>query len=163
MPLNETQFTKDLTNKMVLVTRRFNAPVELVWKYWTQKEHLDQWWAPQPFKARTRSMDFREGGTWLYCMEGPSGERHWARADYETIIPGQRFTCMDAFCDENGGLTTYAPRMHWDVTFIPEADGTLVTTQLTFNSEAELGKIMAMGFKEGFTAAHTNLDTLLAK
>jgi hypothetical protein len=35
--------------------------------------------------------------------------------------------------------------------------------EITFDSVKDLKKIIEMGFKEKFTAAHTNLDELLAK
>ena len=71
----ETIYTKDLENKKIKVTREFDAPVEKVWRAWTEKELLDQWWAPRPWKAVTQSMNFSNGGTWLYYMEGPDGSR----------------------------------------------------------------------------------------
>jgi uncharacterized protein YndB with AHSA1/START domain len=159
----ETVYTKDLSNKKIKVVREFDAPVEQVWKAWTESKLLDQWWAPKPWKANTKSMDFREGGRWFYFMEGPDGSRQYCRADYELVTPNKVFMCKDGFCDENGNINSDLPRMHWKVQFSKAGDGTKVNIELTFSSEAELEKIIEMGFKEGFAAAHTNLDELLAK
>lgn len=159
----ETIYTKDAANKKISVVREFDAPVEQVWKAWTESELLDQWWAPKPWKANTQSMDFREGGTWLYYMEGPDGSRHYCRADYETIVANKSYTGLDAFCDENGKINTEFARMHWKVVFNKSVNGTKVEVEITFTSEADMEKIIEMGFKEGFAAAHTNLDELLAK
>jgi hypothetical protein len=38
-----------------------------------------------------------------------------------------------------------------------------VNVEITFATEADMEKIIEMGFEEGFTAAHGNLDELLAK
>src|SRR5687768_8096768 len=95
-------FTIDKENKKIKVEREFDAPVARVWAAWTEQELLDQWWAPKPWKARTKTMDFREGGYWLYAMVGPEGEEHWARADYKSISPLRSFSAADSFCDENG-------------------------------------------------------------
>lgn len=159
----ETIFTKDLDNKKIKVVREFDAPVEQVWKAWTESELLDQWWAPKPWKANTRSMDFREGGSWLYYMEGPDGSRHYCRADYKSVIPNKLFVGDDAFCDENGNPTTELPSMHWEVSFNKSGNATKVEVELTFATEEDLNKIIEMGFKEGFAAAHNNLDELLGK
>src|SRR5688572_16978462 len=97
-------FTVDKENKMINVERDFNAPVDKVWAAWTQKEILDKWWAPKPWKAETKEMDFREGGHWLYAMVGPDGSKHWARADYKSIDAPGSFSVEDAFCDENGKI-----------------------------------------------------------
>ncbi len=162
MATKETIYTKDAANKKIKVVRDFDAPVEHVWRAWTEKELVDQWWAPKPWKANTQSMDFRAGGTWLYYMEGPDGSRHYCRADYETIVPNKSYTGLDAFCDENGKINTEFPRMHWQVQFTSSGSGTRVEVEITFASETDLEKIIEMGFKEGFAAAHTNLDELLA-
>jgi uncharacterized protein YndB with AHSA1/START domain len=160
---NETIITKDTTNKKLLIVREFEAPVDQVWDAWTQSELLDQWWAPKPYKAITKSMDFREGGFWLYYMKGPEGDIHWCRADYSKIIPQKEFEYQDAFCDENGVPNNFAPSMHWNCYFSPSDLGTKVSVEVSFKSEADLEKIVEMGFKEGFTAAHGNLDEVLSK
>ena len=162
MATKETIFSKDLANKKLRVVREFDAPLEQVWKAWTESKLLDQWWAPKPWKAITKSMDFREGGLWLYYMQGPDGERHYCRADYKTIIPNKSFIGVDSFCDENGNPTTEAPSMHWKSVFSISGTGTKVEVEITFGSEADMEKIIEMGFKEGFAAAHVNLDELLA-
>ena len=159
----ETIFTKDLTSKKIRVTREFDAPVEQVWKAWTESELLDQWWAPKPWKANTVSMDFRNGGSWLYYMEGPDGTRHYCRADYKSINTTKSYEGLDAFCDEEGNINTEFPRMNWKVEFSKSNTGTKVDVEITFTSVEDLEKIIEMGFKEGFAAAHTNLDELLAK
>jgi uncharacterized protein YndB with AHSA1/START domain len=158
----ETIFTKDLTNKKIRVTREFEAPVENVWRAWTESKLLDQWWAPKPWKANTMSMDFRNGGTWLYYMEGPEGERHYCRADYKSVVPNKSYEGLDAFCDEKGNINTEFPRMIWKVLFNKADSATKVDVEITFNSVEDLEKIIEMGFQEGFAAAHNNLDELLA-
>lgn len=157
----ETIYTKDLANKKIKVSREFDAPVEKVWRAWTESELLDQWWAPKPWKANTQSMDFRNGGTWFYYMEGPDGSRHYCRADYSAIVPTKSYKGLDAFCDENGNINTEFPRMNWDVEFTRSGTGTKVEVEISFASVEDLEKIIEMGFKEGFAAAHTNLDELL--
>jgi uncharacterized protein YndB with AHSA1/START domain len=158
---HQTNITKDLTNKKLRVVREFDAPIHQVWQAWTESHLLDQWWAPKPWKAQTKTMDFREGGHWLYAMVGPDGAQTWCRADYKTIDPEKGFTVVDAFCDENGKATTDFPSMHWKNEFFQTPAGTRVEVEITFSSEADLEKIIEMGFKEGFTAALTNLDELL--
>jgi uncharacterized protein YndB with AHSA1/START domain len=156
-------FRADKENARVSVTREFAAPVKNVWAAWTQPELLDQWWAPKPWKAETKSMDFTEGGRWLYSMVGPEGERHWSCADYEKISAEKSFTGLDAFCDENGVYDPSFGRTHWSVEFVQEGDHTTVNVALQFASPEDLEKHIGMGFREGFTAALENLDELLAK
>ncbi len=82
---NKTQIAKDLTNHTLVVSRQFNYPVQTVWKAFTQSEFLSQWWAPGPFRAETKEMDFRVGGYWLYAMVDPEGNKHWGKTKYLAI------------------------------------------------------------------------------
>jgi uncharacterized protein YndB with AHSA1/START domain len=163
MITKETIYTKDLANKKLTVVREFDAPVDKVWKAWTDSKLLDQWWAPKPWKANTVSMDLRPGGRWFYYMEGPEGERHYCKVDYKTITPNKEFSGDDAFCDEKGNTTTEFPSMGWKVSFSKSNSGTKVEVEVSFESVADMDKIIETGFKEGFAAAHQNLDELLAK
>lgn len=151
-------FTVDKANNQIKVERSFNAPLDLVWSAWTEAEILDQWWAPKPWRAETKSMDFREGGRWLYAMVGPDGEKHWSSADYIKIIPLQFFSAIDGFCDEEGNPNTTLPRNKWENNFSAQSEETLVNIQLSFDTLEDLEKIIEMGFKEGFTAGLENLD-----
>ena len=78
-------FYVDKENKKISVERTFKAPLEKVWAAFTEKEILDQWWAPKPWRTQTKSLNFTVGGYWLYAMKGPEGETHWCRADYKSI------------------------------------------------------------------------------
>lgn len=162
MITNQTALTKDVANRKIFVTRTFHAPLPDVWRAWTEPALLDQWWAPKPWRAETKSMDFREGGRWLYCMVGPEGDRQWCLNDYLTIVPQKRFIATDAFCDEQCNKNADFASMHWTVDFKSAGNATEVRVEITFARLEDLEKIMEMGFQEGFAAAHGNLDELLA-
>ncbi len=159
----KTIFTRDLPQKKVFVVREFAAPLQEVWKAWTDPEVLDQWWAPKPWKTVTVSMNFTAGGRWLYYMKGPDGEQAYCLAEYKTITPHKSYQAIDAFCDENGVINEDFPRMDWNTRFSKSSAGTKVEIEITYASEADLLKIAELGFEEGFTMAHGNLDRLLEK
>ena len=155
-------FTVNKENNTVNVKREFAADLGLVWDAWTKPEILDQWWAPKPYKTRTKSMDFREGGMWLYEMfnteDGKQHECHWCKNDYHKIEHQKNFSGLDAFCDENGTVNTDMPRTLWTNTFTENAGTTTVNIVAKYESLTDLEKIIEMGFKEGFTMALENLD-----
>jgi uncharacterized protein YndB with AHSA1/START domain len=157
----KTDFSKDLKKREIRVIRSFIAPVDQVWDYWTKGELLDQWWAPKPWKTETKSLNFREGGSWLYAMVGPDSTRHWARADFKTIVHQKSFQGVDCFCDENGVRNHDLPTMNWTTEFRPTETGTQVTVKISFPSVADLEKTIGMGFEAGFTAALGNLELVL--
>jgi uncharacterized protein YndB with AHSA1/START domain len=162
MTKKETVFSKDLANRKLTVVREFDASLELVWKAWTEREILDQWWGPKPYKAITKKMDFKEGGVWLYCMAGPTGDRHWCRVDYKTIEPKKSISTTNVFCDEEGTINPDLPGMDWRKEFRQTDSGTTVRVEITFAKEVDMETIIKMGFQEGFTAGLSNLDHYLS-
>ncbi|MBX7127436.1 MAG: SRPBCC domain-containing protein [Cyclobacteriaceae bacterium] len=152
------EFTVNKEKKAVHVKREFAAGPALVWEAFTKPELLDQWWAPKPYQTRTKRMDFRQGGSWLYCMVAPTGDKHWCRADYQSIDTGKQYTALDAFCDEEGVINSAFPRSLWNNVFKGSGESTIVDITITYQSLADLEKIIALGFREGFTMAMGNLD-----
>src|SRR5690606_39103015 len=163
MTTNEAVFTKDIANKKITVVRAFNAPLQRVWDAWTQSDILDQWWAPKPWKAGTKSMDFREGGQWFYYMEGPDGEMHYCQFNYKESVPQKYYSGSDNFCDENVNPTTDFPNMDWKVEFDGLGERTVVTSSLTFSKPEDMDAIINMGFEEDFKMGLGNLDEYLAQ
>lgn len=159
---HQLQFVKDLPNKKITVIRQFDAPVDQVWKAWTQSDLLEQWWAPKPYRAQTKRMDFKPGGQWLYAMVGPNDEKHWCKVEFTAINAQKSFEVLNMFCDENGNPNQEMPAMQWKNEFSATSDGTKVTITIEFDKREDLEKIIEMGFEEGFTAALGNLDEVLA-
>lgn len=155
-------FTVDQKNNKILVERKFDAPKDLVWAAWTEAEILAQWWAPKPWRAVTKSMDFREGGNWHYYMLGPEGEKHWCILFYDKIVPENSFSGHDAFCDENAVINQTKPYVQWHNHFETQGQSTLVKIELQFKTLKDLESIIEMGFKEGFTMGLENLDAYIA-
>ena len=157
------EFEVDKASNSVFVNKEFAADLPLVWDAFTKQEMLDQWWAPSPFTTKTKSMDFREGGHWLYCMIDPEGKQYWGRMDYTKVNASESYEALDAFCDENGDINPQLPRAPWDARFKDLGENTLVETVVTYNSLADLEAVINMGMQEGLTSALDNLDALLAR
>ncbi|MEX2335655.1 MAG: SRPBCC domain-containing protein [Fulvivirga sp.] len=154
-------FVVDKQSNTVKVKREFAATNDKVWAAWTESGLLDQWWAPKPWKSRTKTMDFNEGGQRLYAMVGPEGEEHWALADFTSITPKSNYKFLDAFCDSEGNINDDLPRSEWDVSFSGSGGSTVVDIEIKHEKLSDLEKIIEMGFKEGFMMALDNLDELL--
>jgi PhnB protein len=161
MTKRETVISKDLQNKKLTVVRAFDAGLERVWKAWTESEILDQWWAPKPYRAQTKVMDFREGGFWLYAMIGPKGDISWSKENFKKIDFQKRITNFVFFCDEEGIENNDFPKMYWDKEFSTSDEETTVVCQITFDKTEDLEKLINMGFEEGFKMGLANLDEYL--
>jgi len=154
----EVKIDKDLAHKQITVTTHFKAKPEAVWQAWTKKEILDKWWAPKPWHAETKKLEFQEGGSWQYAMVGPENERHHAKASYVKINAPKSFEAFDAFTDEKGFTDESAPQTHWKCEFRSAGAGTDVKIIITPKSEGALEKNLEMGFEEGFRSALGNLE-----
>ncbi len=72
MTTASTSFTHDPQCDLLL-ERLVDVPVELVWKAWTEPEHLKAWFAPKPFETVECEIDLRPGGIFRTVMRGPDG------------------------------------------------------------------------------------------
>lgn len=143
--------------------RLFKAPIALVWKAYTEPNLIDQWWAPKPWKAETKSMDFKPEGKWVYDMVGPEGERHSAIQIFNEIETENSFSGIDAFTDEDGNINDSMPVAKWKNTFQTTDEGTLVIAEAIYPSAASLKTVIDMGMEQGLSMAHDNLAELLLR
>jgi len=74
----------------IAATRIFNAPRELVWKAWTERERIGNWWGPKGFTTTTYSMDVKPGGVWRFVMHGPDGRDYQNKITYVEVVEPER-------------------------------------------------------------------------
>ena len=153
------EFTVDKAAKKVFITRVFDAELSLVWDAFTKAEILDQWVAPKPFVSRTKSMEFKVGGTRVYAMVSPEGHERWAIQRYTSISPKTNFKMSNAFADKDGNAEL--PGSDWDYTFTEENGKTKVSITIYNESRERMERLIEMGFTEGFKASMRNLEVLL--
>ena len=86
----------------MVVTRVIDAPLEIVWKAYTQPEYVQQWWGPKGFTSPSCRSDFRVGGMFLYCMRSPDGQEGWTGGQFHEIIPHEKIVYSLYFADSDG-------------------------------------------------------------
>lgn len=89
----------------VEVTRVFNAPVDRVWRAWSESSELKKWWGPKGFTCPLAEVDFREGGKTLICMRAPKefgGMDMYSTWSYTKIVPNERIEYTFNFSDKDG-------------------------------------------------------------
>lgn len=86
----------------MVTSRTFDAPVEQVWKGWSEESLVRQWWGPTGFTAPVVKMDFRVGGTSLVCMRSPEGFDIYNTWTYTRIVPMERIEFINHFVDKDG-------------------------------------------------------------
>ena len=68
----ESQETLHTPAECEIVTIRiFKFPRQLVYRAWTEPEHLKNWWGPNGFTNTFHIFDLKVGGRWSFTMHGP--------------------------------------------------------------------------------------------
>jgi uncharacterized protein YndB with AHSA1/START domain len=109
----KNNLNNEIAEKDFVITREFNAPKDLVWKAYTEAEHLAHWWGPKGFKMLKCKLDFRPGGMFHYGMESPDGHTMWGKFVYREIDPKDKIVFIVSFSDENAGVTRHPMAANW--------------------------------------------------
>lgn len=78
-----------VNGREIVQVREFKFPRELVWKAWTDPQHIAQWWGPNGFTTTTHEMDVRPGGTWRFMMHG-WGQDFPNLIQFDDVVPYER-------------------------------------------------------------------------
>jgi uncharacterized protein YndB with AHSA1/START domain len=142
---------QDATNtadREIMATRTYDAPRELVFKMWTDPEHVAKWWGPKGFTNTIYEMDVRPGGVWRFVMHGPDGVDYQNKIVYIEIVKPERLVLSHVS----------GPTFQMTATFAEEDGKTKLTVQLLFESAQERDKVAKeFGAVEGL---HQTLDRL---
>jgi uncharacterized protein YndB with AHSA1/START domain len=137
-----------LAERTMVLHRTIRAPRARVWAAWTDPETLPRWWGPDGFSCRTKRIDLRAGGEWVFDMIAPDG----------TVFPNHHLYCemraeeriaYTLLWGENGPKHADA----W-VSFEEEDGATRVTLGMAFTTAAEFQQA------KGFGAVELGLQTL---
>lgn len=160
-------FTVDKATNSIYITREFDADLDLVWDAFTKVEILEQWVAPKPLRIKTKEMDFREGGRWLYTMVNEKNENNsrYSCVEFIKIVPKSSFTTRNSFTDENGNAidTGFTSSLNTN-TFKAEEGKTILHMVKKMANLSELEQFIAGDmYKTGVTMGYRNLDEYLLK
>jgi len=144
----------DTANRELVISRVFNAPKELVWKVWTEPEHIRQWWGPNGFTNTIFQMDVKPGGVWDLIMHGPDGTDYKNKSVYKEVVKYEKLVY-----DHVSG-----PKFQFTVTFKEQGKKTLISIQMLFET-AEMRDQTVKTFKadEGLRQNMEKLEVYLEK
>ncbi|QUH05599.1 SRPBCC domain-containing protein [Saccharopolyspora erythraea] len=158
-----TSIHKDVDALTLTFVAEFDAQVERVWQVWEDPRRLERWWGPPTWPATFERHDFTVGGSSLYFMTGPNGEKAYGWWRITAIDAPHRLEFDDGFADENGEPDTTMGSTHAVVTLEPAGTGTRMVTVSTFASSEQLEQLITMGMEEGMRQSMGQIDALLAE
>jgi uncharacterized protein YndB with AHSA1/START domain len=156
--------------KELIITREFNAPKELVFKVWTQAEHLAKWWGPKGSTITVNKFEFKPGGTFHYKME-MGNMAMWGKFVYHEINPSDSMIFVNSFSDEEENITPNPFMPNWPLEILNnfnlvENDGktTLTLRGKPINATEEEIKTFEghlSSMQQGFAGTFSELDNYL--
>jgi uncharacterized protein YndB with AHSA1/START domain len=141
------------TARELTITRLFDAPRELVFRCWTDPDHLAKWFGPTGFTAPSVTANAVEGGAWRICIREPDGTEHWSSGVYVEVVAPERLVFSFRWDDQDG-----------------EPEDTLVTiafadrdgkTEMTFHQSGFVTVPSRDGHVEGWRESFADLATHL--
>ena len=129
----------DVMPREISITRVINAPRELVFDAYTNREHIDQWWGPNGFRNETAEMDVRPGGVWRFVMHAPNGTDYGNRIVYREVVRPERLVF-----DHGADVDNDPNQFHVTVTFDAKEGKTKLTQRMLFKTAEQ--RAQAAGF-----------------
>lgn len=161
-----------IESDLLVITRTLNAPRALVWKMWTDAQHLAKWWGPKGFTWIEGKLDLRPGGKFHYGMKGPTGQKMWGLFVFHGIVEPERLQFVNAFSDKDGAITRAPFAADWPLevfntlTLTEAAGQTMLTLRgapiNATEAERERFRAMKASMNQGFNGTLEQLEAYLA-
>lgn len=151
----------------LVLERTLKAPRDLVWKAWTDPEHLKRWFAPKPYEITEMELDLRPGGIFRLRMTGPDGfdTGHGNPGCVLEVIEGEKLVWTNALAPEyrpaemGEGCESFP--MTAVITFADAGNGTTYYRAVALHrSAADRETHENMGFQEGWGTCAAQLEEL---
>jgi uncharacterized protein YndB with AHSA1/START domain len=157
-----------------VISRVLDAPRDLVWKCFTDPEHMKQWWGPKGASIVQSKMDLRPGGTYHYAMKVAEGPVMWGKMVFREIVPKQKLVFINSFSDEKGGVTRHPMAPTWPLEMLsvftfedmPGGKTKFTVHWSTHNATSEEQKTFDAGhasMTQGWSGTMEQLEAYVAK
>jgi uncharacterized protein YndB with AHSA1/START domain len=174
MEMSDNKVTDNITTSIegrdLVMERIFDGQRDLVFKAFSNSEHLAGWWGPSGWQTENRAFNFKPDGVWHYCMRCTDenqgefyGQESWGKAVYQEIIVPEKIVLTDMFADEEGNAADGMPVTLVTLTFVEHEGKTKLIMRSRFASVEGLQQVMEMGVVQGCASQFYRLDDLLEK
>ncbi len=154
---NASYFDVDPSLDLVL-ERELDVSREIVWRAWTQAEHVRRWYAPAPMTVAECEIDLHPGGRFYTVMQTPDGQTFPSTSCYLEIVPNEKLVFTNALAP--GYRPSRQPFFTAIVVLEPTPTGTKYTAVAKHKDQAGRQQHEDMGFHEGWGLCLDQLVTL---
>jgi uncharacterized protein YndB with AHSA1/START domain len=140
-------------DREITISRKLNAPVDLVWEAWTKPEHIANWWGPNGFTTTINKMDLTNDGEWNLVMHGPDGTDYKNKSIFKEVVLHKKIVYEHVS----------APKFVSTISFEEQGEQTHLTWHMLFESVEEFIQVVKT-FKadEGLKQNVEKLEAYLA-
>jgi len=131
------------SQREIVFTHFYDAPRDVLFRAFTERDHVRHWWGPFGFKNTIHEMSVLPGGVWRCTMHGPDGTDYPNVIHYREVVPPQRLTYR------HGSGVPGEPEFDMEVTFVGEDGGTRVTLRQTHESAARADEVKRYAIEGG--------------
>ena len=143
----------------ILITRRFAAPPEAVYRAHTDAELLKKWLlGPEGWTMPVCTVDPRPGGKIRFEWAHEKGGGFYLTGEYLELEPFSRIAHV-----ERMHLPDPTPDNHVETRFDPDGDGTLMTMRMTLPDSQTRAAMLSTGMEHGMEASYARLDAHFAR
>jgi uncharacterized protein YndB with AHSA1/START domain len=144
-------------DKHIVVTRRFAAPPEAVYRAHTEADLIQKWMlGPDGWTMPVCINDARSGGKFRYEWSNGKGRSFYATGEFVELVPFSRIVHI-----ERMHLPDPSPDNHVETRFEPDGAGTLMTMRMTLPDAATRTAILATGMEHGMEASYVRLEATI--
>jgi uncharacterized protein YndB with AHSA1/START domain len=141
----------------IVVTRRFAAPPEAVYRAHTQPEIIQRWLlGPDGWTMPVCIVEARPGGKFRYEWVNGKGAGFHVTGEYLALEPYSRLVHV-----ERMHLPDATPDNHVETRFNPDGAGTLMTMRMTLPDAATRAAMLKTGMERGMEASYVRLEGLI--
>lgn len=143
-------------DKHVVVTRRFAASPEAVYRAHTEPAIVQKWLlGPEGWTMPVCLSDPRAGGAFRYEWVDGKGNGFYVTGEYVELEPFHRIVHVERMY-----LPDPTPDNHIETTFAPDGEGTLMTMRMTLPDAETRATMLASGMEHGMEASYVRLETM---
>jgi uncharacterized protein YndB with AHSA1/START domain len=144
------------SDREILMTRKFDAPREVVWECITDPDLIPKWWGFRADATEVKKMDVRPGGKWQYITHTSGGEDVDFHGTYREVVAPEKLVYTFLFGDmpEGDGFV--------EITLIEQNGVTELRDRGVFTSKEERDAVIESGMESGARETYERLAELVA-
>jgi len=142
----------------LIVTRRFDAPPEAVYRAHTDPKIVQQWLlGPEGWTMPVCQCDSRPGGKFRYEWKHPNKGGFYLTGEFVELKPFSKIVHVERMY-----LPDPTPDNHVETKFEPDGTGTLMTMRMTLPDRQTRAAMLATGMEKGMEDSYVRLDKMIA-